>query len=161
MTAISNSLFIQLVGQGEQVLSPRWAENSPATHPLLHFRVQQGGRFLERAWKLESKAVLSSWATLSVVLSGISKHPSSLEGRADMSVKEQRIWARSALVRSLISAPATSRAEIWWGTGEKLIFFFWPCHTACGTLVPNQGLNLGPCQWEHRVLTTGPPGNSL
>ena len=25
---------------------------------------------------------------------------------------------------------------------------------------PNEGLNLCPRQWEHRVLTTGPPGNS-
>ena len=25
---------------------------------------------------------------------------------------------------------------------------------------PHQGLNLGPPQWKHRVLTTGPPGNS-
>ena len=32
---------------------------------------------------------------------------------------------------------------------------------ARGILVPDQGLNLHPLHWEHRVLTTGPPGKSL
>ena len=27
-------------------------------------------------------------------------------------------------------------------------------------IFPNQGSNLGPQEWEHQVLTTGPPGNS-
>ena len=39
-------------------------------------------------------------------------------------------------------------------------FFFFLLHcTACGILVPNQGL-LNPCplQWRHGVLATGPPG---
>ena len=30
-----------------------------------------------------------------------------------------------------------------------------------GSQFPDQGSNLGPLQWEHRVLTTGPPGKSL
>ena len=33
-------------------------------------------------------------------------------------------------------------------------FFFWPRHMACGILVPRPGI-------KPRVLTTGPPGNSL
>ena len=37
------------------------------------------------------------------------------------------------------------------------LFNFWP-H---GLWFPDQGFNLGPRQWERRVLTTGPPGNSL
>ena len=42
------------------------------------------------------------------------------------------------------------------------LFCFWLHCRACGIIVPNQGLNLNPCQWKHRVLTTGtPPGNSL
>ena len=32
---------------------------------------------------------------------------------------------------------------------------------ACGILVPDQGLNPYPLQWEHGVLTTGLVGNSL
>lgn len=35
-------------------------------------------------------------------------------------------------------------------------FFFWLCHLAHGILVPNQGLKLGPRQWEHGVLTLDP-----
>ena len=31
---------------------------------------------------------------------------------------------------------------------------------ACGLQFPDQGLNLGPLDWEHRVLTTAPPGKS-
>ena len=30
-----------------------------------------------------------------------------------------------------------------------------------GLGTPDQGLNLGPLHWEHRVLATGPPGKSL
>ena len=32
---------------------------------------------------------------------------------------------------------------------------------ACGIQFPDQGSNLGPLHWEHRVLTTGPPRKSL
>ena len=35
------------------------------------------------------------------------------------------------------------------------------CLTACGILVPNQGLNPCPGQWKPQVLTTGLPANSL
>ena len=31
-------------------------------------------------------------------------------------------------------------------------FFFWPCHTACGILVPQQGIESGP--WAGRVRTS-------
>ena len=34
-------------------------------------------------------------------------------------------------------------------------------HIACGILVPNQGLDLCPLQWELRILTTGLPVKSL
>ena len=32
---------------------------------------------------------------------------------------------------------------------------------ACGIQFPGQGSNPGPLHWEHRVLTTVPPGKSL
>ena len=32
---------------------------------------------------------------------------------------------------------------------------------ACGISFPDEGLNLGPLNWEHGVLATGPPGKSL
>ena len=43
------------------------------------------------------------------------------------------------------------------------VYLFIFGHTArlVGSQLPNQGLNLGPQQWKDRVLTTGPPGNSL
>ena len=41
---------------------------------------------------------------------------------------------------------------------------FFSCSTqivaACGILFPDQGLNLGPLHWKHRVLATGPSGKS-
>ena len=37
-------------------------------------------------------------------------------------------------------------------------FFFFFGRAACG--IPDQGLNLCPLHWEHRVLTTGSPGKS-
>ena len=40
----------------------------------------------------------------------------------------------------------------------RIIFFFFPCHMACGILVPQQGIE--PLHWKHTVLTTGPPGKS-
>ena len=40
-----------------------------------------------------------------------------------------------------------------------LFFFF--CHEACAILVPRPGIEPHPGQWKRRVLTTGPPGNSL
>ena len=39
-------------------------------------------------------------------------------------------------------------------------FLFFGC-MACGILVPDQGSNLHPRQWKHRVLTTGPPGKLI
>ena len=43
----------------------------------------------------------------------------------------------------------------------KIFSFFWLCHLACRILVPWPGTEPGPQQWKCRVLTTGPPGNSL
>ena len=40
-------------------------------------------------------------------------------------------------------------------------FFFWPCHMACGILVPQPGIKARSWQWKHLVLPTGPSGNSL
>ena len=49
-----------------------------------------------------------------------------------------------------------------------IIFLFFnlvaPCEllvAACGIYFPDQGSNLGPLHWEHRVLSTVPPGKSL
>ena len=41
-----------------------------------------------------------------------------------------------------------------------IFFFFWPHHKAYRILVPQPGVKPGLRQWRHRVLTTGPPGNS-
>ena len=43
------------------------------------------------------------------------------------------------------------------------IFFFssiWPCHAACGILVPPPGSQPHPLLWKCSVLTTGLPGKS-
>ena len=37
-----------------------------------------------------------------------------------------------------------------------IILFFWHTTWLAGPSFPEQGLNLGPWQWKHRVLTTGP-----
>lgn len=37
--------------------------------------------------------------------------------------------------------------------------FVWPCRMACGALISDHGFHVGPWQWEHAVLTTGPPRN--
>ena len=47
---------------------------------------------------------------------------------------------------------------------NKYILFFNFLAMLCGfygILVPDQRLNIGLCQWEHRALTTGPPLNFL
>ena len=44
-----------------------------------------------------------------------------------------------------------------------IYFFIWlpqVLFAACGIQFPDQGLNLGPLYWEHRVLATGPSGKS-
>ena len=45
---------------------------------------------------------------------------------------------------------------------QVFFFFFFFCHAMwlMGSYFPNQGLNLGSQQWEHRVLLTGPSANS-
>ena len=42
-----------------------------------------------------------------------------------------------------------------------LFVCFWPCHTACGILVPQLEIEPVPLHWKCRVLTTGLPGASL
>ena len=41
----------------------------------------------------------------------------------------------------------------------SFFFFFWPCHAACGILVPQPGIK--PVTPALKVLTTGPQGKSL
>ena len=59
---------------------------------------------------------------------------------------------------------------IWWYLGLPIThfvfpgifsFFFWPCHMACGILVPQPGIDPRSWQWKHLVLPTGPSENSL
>ena len=38
--------------------------------------------------------------------------------------------------------------------------FFWLHHAACKILVTNQGSNPCPLHWKHRVITTGPSGET-
>ena len=40
------------------------------------------------------------------------------------------------------------------------VFPFLPPCVACRILVPSPGIEPGPPQWKHQVLTPGPPGNS-
>ena len=42
-----------------------------------------------------------------------------------------------------------------------IVNFFLLHHAACGILIPQPGSNPHPLQWEHGILTTGPPGKSL
>ena len=49
----------------------------------------------------------------------------------------------------------------WRGGGLLLLLFFGCAAQLMGSQFPNQGSNLIPQQWKHRVLTTGLPGKSL
>ena len=40
-------------------------------------------------------------------------------------------------------------------------FFFWPCHTACGNLVPDQGLNADRENENMRSKSTELPADTL
>ena len=42
---------------------------------------------------------------------------------------------------------------------QAFFFFFGHAMRLMGCYFPNQGLNLGSQQWEHRVLITGPSAN--
>ena len=44
---------------------------------------------------------------------------------------------------------------------DFFFFFPWLCRAACGISVPRLGIEPGPRQGNHQILTTGPPGNSL
>ena len=78
------------------------------------------------------------------------------------------IWEFSDIVKTISHLFETS-SRIWdfsvwdafWLFDIVLTFFFsfsWLCRAACEILVPQSEIEPGPCQWEHRVLTTGPPG---
>ena len=42
------------------------------------------------------------------------------------------------------------------------LFYFWPDPAwLARSQFPDQGLNPGPQEWKHKILTTGPPGNPL
>ena len=43
---------------------------------------------------------------------------------------------------------------------QLFLFLAAPRRAACRILVPQPGIEPGPQQWQRRVLTTGPPGNS-
>ena len=45
-----------------------------------------------------------------------------------------------------------------WNSRTLLFFFSWPYYMAVGSWFPNQGLNLDPQRWKHRVQTPGSPG---
>lgn len=45
--------------------------------------------------------------------------------------------------------------------GSKYTFCFLPCYMTMWGPVPGLGIESMPLQWKHRVLTGGPPGNSL
>ena len=50
------------------------------------------------------------------------------------------------------------RSSLWY-TGSLVAA--WELHVVCGIYFPDQRSNLGPLHWQHRVLTTEPPGRSL
>ena len=53
--------------------------------------------------------------------------------------------------------------HLWFCPFVNFFFFFtfWPHHMTCGILVQDQGSNAHFLEWNHRVLTTGPPEKSL
>ena len=59
-------------------------------------------------------------------------------------------------------APVGTRHCAFHLIGIISFFFFFsrPHSTPCGILVPRPGMEPGPRQWKHQILTTGQPGNS-
>ena len=64
------------------------------------------------------------------------------------------------------SVSSNIRITLFWVVKLYISFFlianFWgAAHAPCGILIPQPGLNPHPLEWEHGILTTGPPGKSL
>ena len=59
------------------------------------------------------------------------------------------------IVQLLLTFPLSSEYKIFF------FFFFGYVMWLAGSQFPDQGMNPHPWQWEHRVLTTEPPENSL
>ena len=65
-------------------------------------------------------------------------------------------WRRG-ICMGRTSAPCLGQTET---ELESTFFSSWPCHVACPCQFLDSGLNPGPQQWKHRILTIRPPGKS-
>ena len=45
------------------------------------------------------------------------------------------------------------KQKVEWGGDDLHFLSFWPCHMACGILIPQPEIKPVPLQWKHRVLT--------
>ena len=73
-------------------------------------------------------------------------------------------WSLVINNQVVMSHPTCTRRSGYMATAwvfSSHLFFFFFGQAVCGSQFPNQGLNPGPQQWKHQVLTTGLPGNSL
>ena len=84
--------------------------------------------------------------------------------RAVLSLRRERTtWQLVKMqIPGHVPVPRDLGCLVYVGVQEMEFFFFWPCHVACGILVPrpDQGSNPCPLHCKGGVLTTGPPGNS-
>ena len=80
------------------------------------------------------------------------------------------MWLEAIILRSTLWDPFlnyhTSPPDIvsvieQTGCKKSILFFFFLAMLLSlqGILVPWSGIELGPRQWKHQILTTGPPGN--
>ena len=58
------------------------------------------------------------------------------------------------------TTPGTSSSQRGWETSGLHEVFFLPCSTARGISVTRPGMEPMPLNWEHGILTTGPPEKS-
>ena len=75
------------------------------------------------------------------------------------------VWVRFSGYRRALNCPHTPWHDSLFAalsfTYYFFLYFLLPYRLASGILVPRPGVELGPWQGEHGVLTTRPPGNSL
>ena len=106
---------------------------------------------------------MNLWYISKIWFKGIEFHwPSSCLAHRGM---QEPFWRVVMGVPWLSSTPLLSvpyQLQVGLYKKKKNFFLFFGCATwPVGSYFPDQGLNLHPLHWKHRVLTTGPPGTSL